>query len=212
MSHASPSIKPVVHWNGRIEMSDNKCMTCVNAAAWRNTSEVTLCSVCVGFKNWVGIDEPAYKKEIEHRTAVSKYLKFLPVVQAIASLSKDPSTKVGAIAFDDKMNIVSTAFNGFPRGVQDHASRYDDRPTKYKLTSHAEQNLVAQAAYGGRSLSDTTVLLTALFPCSACAKSLIQAGVKVVISPAPDADPRWEEEAKWASLMFEEAGVVVHHY
>lgn len=140
------------------------------------------------------------------------WLKFLPVVQAIAGLSKDPSTKVGAIALDDNRNIVSVGYNGFPRGVKDLPERYNDRPTKYKLISHAEQNLVAQAAFAGKSLAGTTVILSALYPCSSCAKSLIQAGVKRVISPNPEADPKWAEEAKWAQLMFEEAGVEVWHY
>lgn len=143
---------------------------------------------------------------------MKKYLKFLPIVKAIAAMSKDPSTKVGAIAFDENFNIVATAYNGFPRGVSDDHSRYENREIKYRLISHAEQNLVAQAAYGGRSLAGTTVLLTSLYPCSSCAKSLIQAGVKRIISPPPDANPRWEEEAKFANLMFVEAGVDVIHY
>lgn len=143
---------------------------------------------------------------------LDRYLKFRPIADAVASMSKDPSTKVGAIALDENMNIVSTGYNGFPRGVDDRIERYADRDIKYKFVSHAEQNLVAQAAYGGRSLKGCTVLLTSLFPCSACAKSLIQAGVVRVISPPPSTDPRWAEEAYFASTMFREAGVEVIHY
>ena len=86
-----------------------------------------------------------------------KHLKFLNIVKEIAALSKDPSTKVGALAFDDQMNIIATGYNGFPRGVNDDPARYNDRPTKYKLISHSEQNLVAQAAYSGHSLAGSTV-------------------------------------------------------
>lgn len=143
---------------------------------------------------------------------IKKFLKFLPIASEMAKLSKDPSTQVGAVALDDNHNVIATAYNGFPRGVHDDPERYGDREVKYKLISHAEQNLVAQAAYGGRSLAGSTVLLTSLFPCSACAKSLIQAGVRRVISPPPDTNPRWEEEAKWAGVMFEEAGVEVIYY
>ncbi len=141
-----------------------------------------------------------------------KHLKFINIAKEIAALSKDPSTKVGAIALDDQMNIIATGYNGFPRGVDDDPARYNDRPTKYKLISHSEQNLVAQAAYSGHSLAGSTVLLTNLFPCSSCAKSLIQAGVKRVLSPPPDTDPRWADEAYWANLMFKEAGVEIVHY
>jgi len=41
-------------------------------------------------------------------------LKFLPVAQAVASLSKDPSTKVGAILLDDDMNIRSIGVRALP--------------------------------------------------------------------------------------------------
>lgn|SRR3990167_1528679 len=143
---------------------------------------------------------------------VNKFLKFRGVAEAVAAMSKDPSTKVGAVALDDNFNIISTGYNGFPRGVGDDSARYADREMKYKLVSHAEQNVVAQAAYSGRSLRGTTVLVTALFPCSSCAKSLIQAGVIRVISPPPSTEPRWVEEAYYAGLMFAEAGVEVIHY
>ena len=143
---------------------------------------------------------------------INRYMKFKGIAEAVAAMSKDPPTKVGAIALDENMNIVSTGYNGFPRGVLDTAERYENRPVKYKLVSHAEQNLVAQAAYGGRSLRGCTVILTSLFPCSSCAKLLIQSGVARVISPPPDTDPKWEEEAHYANLMFSEAGIEVIHY
>lgn len=143
---------------------------------------------------------------------MEKYLRFLPYAKAAAGMSKDPSTKVGAIALDEKFNVIATAYNGFPRGVNDDPARYADREVKYKLISHAEQNIVAQAAYGGRSLAGSTVLLTSLYPCSSCAKSLIQAGVIRIISPPPDTSERWADEAKWARTMFQEADVEVLHY
>lgn len=214
-----------------------KCNTCKHGKALLEPENSDYCAKCVGFQRYEPATEGAAvdfgntfgwpQNSRTHLTAswappgISKdpvlkptntWLKFLPVVQAIAGLSKDPSTKVGAIALDDNRNIVAVGYNGFPRGVNDDHARYADRSTKYKLIAHAEQNVVAQAAYSGRSLAGTTVILSALYPCSACAKSLIQAGVKRVISPMPNADPRWEEEAKWAQLMFEEAGVEVWHY
>jgi dCMP deaminase len=139
----------------------------------------------------------------------SKILKYMPIAQAISLLSKDPSTKVGAIALDHQYNIVATGYNGFPRGVADALDRYEDRDIKYRLISHAEQNLVAQAAYSGRSLAGTTVLISSLFPCTGCAKSLIQAGVKRIVSPAWDSNERWLEETKWAKILLDEASVEI---
>ena len=145
--------------------------------------------------------------QITKQKTVAKFLRFWPVVEAVATMSKDPSTKVGALALDDNFNIVATGFNGFPRGVSDDPSRYEDRAVKLKLVSHAEQNLIAQAAYGGRSLRGATMLVSSLFPCSNCAKSIIQSGVVRIISPEPDTSERWQEESKWAKLLFDEASV-----
>lgn len=88
---------------------------------------------------------------------------------------------------------------------------YADRDIKLRLVSHAEQNLIAQAAYGGRSLRGATLLVSKLYPCSSCAKSIIQAGVVRVISPNPSDNVRWADESKWAQLMFSESGVEVIH-
>lgn len=136
-------------------------------------------------------------------------IKFTGLAEAMARLSKDPSTKVGAVAINDDGVVLSTGFNGFPRGVNDDPGRYADRPTKYSLIAHAEMNLVAQAAYAGSTLKGSTVILTGLYPCSNCAKLLIQAGVKRIIAPRPDSNPRWEEDAEWSTLMFAEAGVEI---
>lgn len=138
--------------------------------------------------------------------------KFIGIAKAVAEMSKDPNRKVGAVAIDDDGVILSTGWNGFPRGVSDLPSRYAEREVKYKLVSHAEQNLVAQAARAGHPLRGSTVILSGLYPCSSCAKSLIQAGVKRILAPPASIDPRWEGEAMWAKLMFDESGVIVEEY
>ena len=72
-----------------------------------------------------------------------KFDKFLPTAKAIADLSKDPSTKVGAVALNDDGILLAVGYNGFPRGVGDSPERYAEKEVKYKLISHAEQTLVA---------------------------------------------------------------------
>lgn len=140
-----------------------------------------------------------------------KYLKFFPTALAQAALSKDRSTKVGALAISDDFDILSTGYNGFPRKVNDDIEERHTRPMKYLYTAHAEENLVAQAARKGVSLKGSTVIVTSLFPCTTCARLLIQAGVKRIIAPALDTDPRWEEQARHAVIMLAEAGVEVVH-
>lgn len=133
-----------------------------------------------------------------------KFLKFIGVAKSIAALSKDTSTKVGAIALDDNYNIISLGYNGLPRGVDDSPIDRYERPAKYLWTAHAEENLVAQAAYSGHSLKGATVIVTELFPCAACARMLIQAGVRRIIAPPVDSG-RWAESNGVAKTMFEEA-------
>ena len=138
-----------------------------------------------------------------------KELKFMRFAEAAASLSKDRSTQVGAVALDENLNIIATGYNGMPRGVNDDVEARHQRPEKYLWTSHAEENLVAQSAFKGSSLKGSTVLVSALFPCATCARMLIQSGVKRVIAPRAKSNERWAEQNEVAAQMFNEAGVEV---
>jgi len=123
-------------------------------------------------------------------------------------LSKDPSTKVGAAIFDDKRRILSVAYNGFPRGVEDSQARLHDRETKYKMVLHAEQNAMAFAT---APLHGATMFCT--HPCcTQCAAMAIQRGIKHVCwpTPSPEFVERWENDMKLSMEMFKEAGVNVH--
>lgn len=116
----------------------------------------------------------------------------------VSSRSKDPSTKVGAVIFDTKTNrVVSVGYNGFPRGVSDHADRWEDRPTKYKFVVHAELNSILSSK--AQDLTGMSMVCT-LEPCEECAKAIIQSGIKSVY---------WIEsrENKYSRTMFTESGV-----
>lgn len=142
-------------------------------------------------------------------------LRFLGVARALADMSRDPSTRVGAIVMDDDCDILSSGFNDFPRRVANHPDRYADRATKLKFVVHAESNAIAQAARKGVSLKGGTLLVTSLYPCADCAKQAIQAGIRRVLAPRVNADgtnPQWENERQVASIMFSEAGVEVVPY
>ncbi len=139
-------------------------------------------------------------------------LSFRDVAHAIANMSKDPRTKVGAIILGPGMEIRATGWNGFPRGVTDSPDRLDDRATKYKYVVHAEANAIANAARSGVSTDGCTLLVTALHPCNDCAKLIIQAGIQTVYAPLPDIDGRWADSFGIAHTMFVEAGVAVEYY
>ena len=125
----------------------------------------------------------------------------------VAKLSKDPSTQVGAVIFDQKGRIVSAGFNGFARGVRDTPERLNDRDIKLRMVLHAERNAMAFAT---APLEGCIMVVT--HPCCAqCAASLIQAGIVHVVYPAPTTEfkARWREDYVLAQMQFREAGVQV---
>lgn len=107
---------------------------------------------------------------------------FMGVAILAAQRSKDPSTQVGACITDDNKRIISTGYNGFPKGCSDDEFPWnrDEKcgETKYQFVVHAELNAILNA--GGSSVAGST-LYVSLFPCNECAKAIIQAGVKEVV-------------------------------
>ena len=105
---------------------------------------------------------------------------FMGVAMLAARRSKDPNTQVGACIVSPDNIIISTGYNGMPKGCSD-----DDFPweregieTKYPYVVHAELNAILNA--NGRDLRGSR-LYVALFPCNECAKAIIQSGVKEVV-------------------------------
>jgi dCMP deaminase len=129
-----------------------------------------------------------------------------------AALKSKDSTQVGAALVGPDNEIRLTGYNGPPRGVVDSDARRT-RPTKYLYASHAEANLIAFAAREGIRTKDCTVYVTHS-PCAACARTLIQAGIKrVVVGNGAFGTPNgWNEETEAASRMFSEAGVELTNF
>ncbi len=129
--------------------------------------------------------------------------RFLDIAAHVAAWSKDPSTKVGAVAVDPTSRaVLSTGYNGLPRGVEDKTCRMQ-RPGKYLWTAHAEENLVAHAAR--HTLSGATVYVTHLC-CANCTRMLINAGVSKIVC-GPGLTNMEYENFVVARQMMKEAGV-----
>ena len=107
---------------------------------------------------------------------------FMGVAVLAAQRSKDPSTQVGACIVDENNRILSTGYNGFPRGCSDDEFPWnrnaDLGETKYPFVVHAELNAILNNR--GKSLAGARIYV-ALFPCHECAKAIIQAGITEVI-------------------------------
>lgn len=155
---------------------------------------------------------------MENLERLSWHKLFLEMCRLISQKSKDPSTKTGCVIVDKNNSVLSTGFNGFPRGVADLPERYHDRKLKYQMIAHCDANAIFAAARIGISLEGSTMYLTAP-PCAECAKAIIQAGIKKVIWPVdnafesnPEVMQRWKESLEIAELMAKEAGVNFHRY
>ena len=140
---------------------------------------------------------------------LSKLTKYMEIVDAAAKLSKDASTKVGALILGPSFEVRSLGYNGAPRGcAADEDERGRNRPEKYFWYSHAELNAVTNAARVGVPLAGCALLVTHP-PCMDCARAIVQAGIVCVITRDPGADflERWVEHTRRTQALFEECKV-----
>jgi dCMP deaminase len=113
---------------------------------------------------------------------------FMSMAYLVSSRSTCVRRQVGAVIVKDK-HILSTGYNGSPKGTR-HCEELGCIRNQLNIPSgerhelcrgvHAEQNAVAQAAYFGVSVKDGT-LYTTTFPCSMCAKILINSGICEIV-------------------------------
>jgi dCMP deaminase len=128
--------------------------------------------------------------------------RFFDLAAHVATWSKDPSTQVGAAIVNEDRQVLGLGYNGFPRGVEDHVHRYYDRPTKLLFVAHAERNALDNAA----DVKGATLYST-LFPCTDCAKGIIQRGIKRVVTAEPSPAQHERFNCDISAMMFKEAGV-----
>jgi dCMP deaminase len=113
---------------------------------------------------------------------------FMNIAHVVSSRGNCLRRKVAAVIVKDQQ-IISTGYNGTPRGVKNCceggcARCKGDAPTGAGLDecicSHAEENAITQAAYHGIAVRGATLYCT-LSPCLICAKMIINAGISEVV-------------------------------
>lgn len=142
--------------------------------------------------------------------------RYVDMAALVASWSKDPSTKCGAVIVRPDKTIASVGFNGFPRGTSDADEFYDNRELKYSRVVHAEVNAVLHCRdpFPLEGYTLYTYPAGGSPTCDRCATVVIQSGIKRVVHPWVDTTEfaeRWKEPMERALQMYEEAGVEIVH-
>ena len=131
-----------------------------------------------------------------------------------ASRSPDVSSQNAACLLDNDWNLKAIAHNRFPDGIEVSEARLSHRNTKLMLMEHAESACVTLAARNGVS-TDGLTMACLWASCPACARTIISAGVRTVITSQVlhDATPeRWVSTVRFGLHMLAEAGVRVAYY
>jgi dCMP deaminase len=140
--------------------------------------------------------------------------RFFELVICISSWSEDRSRKVGAVIVGPDNEIRSTGYNGMPRGINSkfEARHSRDDGEKYFWFEHAERNAIYNAARIGVSLNGCR-LYVSLFPCSDCARAIIQSGICQINTFEPPANEAvFGRSFEVSRDMFLEAGISVNYF
>lgn len=113
---------------------------------------------------------------------------FMGIAKVVALRSNCIKRKVAAVIVKDK-RIISTGYNGTPRGVKNCMEGGCPRCNSFAQTgasldeclcSHAEENAITQSAYHGVRIQDATLYST-FSPCLMCTKMIINSGIREVV-------------------------------
>ena len=152
----------------------------------------------------------AKTKATKKRPSWDEY--FSRIVVEVSKRATCLRRQVGAILVNEK-RMLSTGYNGAPSGIVHCSKRRCLREAhgvpsgeRHELCRglHAEMNAIIQAATYGVNINGSTLYSTT-FPCSLCAKMLINAGIIRIVAQGDYADALAKE-------MLSEAGVKLELY
>lgn len=139
------------------------------------------------------------------RPSIDEY--FMEMAKLISKRSTCLRRKVGALLVKDK-RVLATGYNGAPKGLP-HCSEVGCMREKLGIPAgekqelcrglHAEQNCIIQAAVFGVSTKGAT-LYTTHFPCSICAKMIINAEISEIVYEEDYDDELAKELLKEANI------------
>ena len=166
-----------------------------------------LCGSCNSSIGWLKEDTrlllEARNYLIKHKERQSWDEYFLEMAIIVASRSRDPSTKVGAIIVRPNNTVAGQGYNGFSQKMEDIQELLDNREEKYSRVIHAEMNALI---FAKEPLSGYT-LYSSLLPCDRCFVVMAQSGIVRFVSPKPTVEQisRWgqafDKTRQYASEM-----------
>ncbi len=113
---------------------------------------------------------------------------FMDIAKQVAARSNCMKRQVAAVIVSER-RIISTGYNGTPRGVKNcneggcprcNGFSESGKNLEECLCSHGEENAIVQASYHGIAIRDAT-LYTTYSPCLMCSKMIINAGIRRVV-------------------------------
>lgn len=116
--------------------------------------------------------------------------------------SNDPNKKVGAIITDVYGNVLSFGHNHFPNNWGKKENVFFDsltREEKNIYIEHAERNAIYNLI-GKDNAGKRHTMYATHFPCSNCAKGIVQSGIKRLVTwlDPEHMNGKWKDEIKWA--------------
>lgn len=99
---------------------------------------------------------------------------FMNIAEAVATKSKDPSSKMGCVIVDKNKRVVSLGYNGLVQGAEESKMTLKERPMKYYFAIHSEMNALI---FAHQDLTGCTIY-NRVATCENCLKYCLQAGIK----------------------------------
>lgn len=138
---------------------------------------------------------------------------FMDIAHVVSKRGNCSRRKVAAVIVSDR-RIISTGYNGTPRGIENCYEGgcprcASDAPSGSELgeciCAHAEENAIVQAAFHGISVRDGSLYCT-LSPCLMCTKMIINAGIIEVVY---ETEYHFSEQARG---LFKSSGITCRQF
>lgn len=128
---------------------------------------------------------------------------FLAIARVVATRATCKRLQVGAVITTESHHILSTGYNGAPRGL-DHCVDVgcQMRDGHCVRCIHAEVNALLHAARQGVSLQSSRMYIT-VSPCQYCLMCAIQAGVHTITYA------RTYGSTQYASVLAKQSGIIL---